>query len=67
MRALITVAAWTGARPGELLALMGRDLNGDTVTVRQSVTQAGDLGPPKSGRPRTIAFPARAARASPAA
>jgi integrase len=63
MRALVTVAAWTGARPGELLALTGRDLNGNTLTIRQSLMQTGEIGPPKSGRARTIAFPARARRA----
>lgn len=62
-RALVLLAAFTGLRWGELLALTRRDLDllAATVKVRASVIETSDgrqLGPTKSdaGR-RTVAFP----------
>lgn len=54
MRAMITFAAWTGLRQGELFALQWRDVGEDEVTVRRSRKLDGSLGPPKNGQSRTV-------------
>jgi integrase len=62
-RALVLLAAFTGLRWGELLALTRRDLDMDVATVRVSaslieVADAISLGPPKSrAGQRTVALP----------
>jgi integrase len=61
-RALVLLAAFTGLRWGELLALTRRDidLRSATVKVRASVIEGSDLalGPTKShAGKRTVAFP----------
>jgi integrase len=62
MRALVTFAAYTGMRPGELFALEWRDVDVDTmrVDVRRRLYR-GRVNLPKSNRPRRIALtpPAR--------
>jgi len=61
--AAITVLAWTGVRPGELLALEWEDVGSGTLAVRRSLSQSGHLTPPKNGFERVIALPERAAKA----
>lgn len=60
-RALIQFAAWSGLRSGEVQALRWEDLGESTITVRHSRQRDGELGAPKNGQERTIAFlpPAR--------
>ena len=61
--AIFTVAAFTGLRLGELRALRWRDIDfaKQTVIVRGSYT-SGQLGPPKSGRIRSVPLINQAAR-----
>ena len=54
MRAMITFAAWTGLRQGELFALQWDDVGEDEITVQRSRKLDGSLGPPKNGRVRTV-------------
>jgi integrase len=58
MRSLITFAAYTGLRPGELFALEWSDVAFDAmrVHVRRRVYK-GHVDLPKSGRTRTVAMP----------
>lgn len=60
-RALLTFAAWTGMRAGELQALRWSDIGRDTIDVRRARKDDGSYGPPKNGQARTIAYlePAR--------
>jgi integrase len=62
MRALITFAAYTGMRPGEVVALEWSDIDFDAmrIDVRRRVYK-GQLDLPKSNKPRRIALtpPAR--------
>ena len=62
--AIITVAAFTGLRLGELRALRWRDVDfaKQTVHVRGSYTE-GRQGPPKSGKVRSVPLIDQAARA----
>lgn len=62
--AIITVAAFTGLRLGELRALRWRDVDfaKQTVHVRGSFTH-GHAGPPKSGKVRSVPLIDQAARA----
>jgi len=61
---LLTVAAFTGLRLGELLELRWGDLDfpGRVIHVRRSRTR-GQVGPPKSGRVRSVPLIDPAARA----
>ncbi len=54
MRAMITFAAWTGLRQGELFALQWDDVGEDEIMVQRSRKLDGSLGPPKNGRVRTV-------------
>jgi integrase len=54
MRAMITFAAWTGLRQGELFALQWRDVGEEAITVRRSRKLDGSLGAPKNGQSRTV-------------
>ena len=64
MASLVTFAAFTGIRPGELFALRFDDLRVDTVHVRRSAdSKTRTIGPPKNGLPREIVYPAPARRA----
>src|SRR6185503_6571022 len=58
MRSLITFAAYTGLRPGELFALEWSDVDFDVmrVHVRRRVYN-GRVDLPKSGRTRVVAMP----------
>ena len=60
-RAMITFAAWTGIRAGELHALEWDDLGGEVINICRQRLRDGTLGPPKNGKARTIAYlpPAR--------
>lgn len=60
-RAMIQFSAWTGLRAGELHALRWDDIGGETVRVREARKRDGDIGKPKNGKEREIAFlsPAR--------
>ncbi len=64
MAAIITFAAHTGMRPGELFALEHADLGGDTLTVKRAAdSRTRTITAPKNGRARTIVYP-EAARAA---
>jgi integrase len=54
MRAMITFAAWTGVRQGELFALQWPEIGDDEITVRRSRKLDGSLGRPKNGQIRTV-------------
>jgi integrase len=54
MRAMITFAAWTGLRQGELFALQWRDVGEDEITVRRSRKLDGSISRPKNGQIRTV-------------
>lgn len=56
-KALIQFAAWTGLRAGELQALRWGDVDGDRLHVCRARKRDGIEGPPKNGKPRTIAIP----------
>lgn len=60
----IIVAAYTGLRAGELRALRWRavDFVGRTLRVVRSIPAGGELGPPKSGHPRSVPLMDDAAR-----
>lgn len=53
-RALVTLAVYTGLRPGELCALAREDVSGNLLHVRRSVTAAKVLKVPKTGTDRKI-------------
>lgn len=57
LAALVTFAAYTGLRPGELYALEWRDIDfkASRVSVRRSYSK-GRVGAPKSGKPRLAAL-----------
>jgi len=57
---LVRLAADTGARRGELAALGFDDLDGRVLTIRRALS-GEQLGPPKSGRARTVTVGASAA------
>jgi integrase len=61
--AIITVAGHTGLRQGELRALRWQDIDlaKSRITVAQAVS-AGVIGPPKSGKPRTVPLSDKAAQ-----
>lgn len=52
--ALVTLAVYTGLRPGELCALAREDVNGNVLHVRRSVTAKKVLKVPKTGNDRRI-------------
>ncbi|HWK69547.1 MAG TPA: tyrosine-type recombinase/integrase [Burkholderiaceae bacterium] len=64
-RASVTLAVYTGLRPGELLALALEDVAPDLskITVRRSVTQSLTFKVPKTNKERTVLLfpPAREA------
>ncbi len=47
-------AAWTGMRKSEVLALHWEQLDGDILTIDKAWKTRTTLGPPKSGKSRTI-------------
>lgn len=53
MAAIIQTLAYSGMRPGELMALRAQDVNG-ALQVRQTRRVDGSEGPPKNGRARTV-------------
>lgn len=58
---MIQFSAWTGLRAGELHALRWDDIGTDTIRVRGARKRDGDIGKPKNGKERTVAYlpPAR--------
>ena len=60
-RAMIQFSAWTGVRAGELHALRWDDIGTDTIRIRGARKRDGEIGKPKNGKEREIAFlpPAR--------
>ncbi len=54
--ASITLAVYTGLRPGELCGLAKEDVDlaANTIRVRRAVTSTGQFKPPKTGRERTV-------------
>ncbi|MES2251676.1 MAG: tyrosine-type recombinase/integrase [Pseudomonadota bacterium] len=64
-KAAVTVAVYTGLRPGELLALAVEDVAPDfsKITVRRSITQSVTFKVPKTKKERTVLLqpPAREA------
>ncbi|MDT4822135.1 putative defective protein IntQ [compost metagenome] len=55
-RAAITLAVYTGLRPGELCALACEDINleAGTLQVQRAITRFGTFKVPKTGKPRTV-------------
>lgn len=55
-KAAVTLAFYTGLRPGELCALAVEDIAADfsRITVRRSVTQSLTFKVPKTGKERTV-------------
>lgn len=55
-RAALTLAIYTGLRPGELCALAREDidLEAGTIHVRRAITSKGFFKVPKTGKPRTV-------------
>ncbi|MFC0709248.1 Arm DNA-binding domain-containing protein [Azorhizophilus paspali] len=55
-RAAITIAVYTGLRPGELCALAREDVDIETgvIHVRRAITATGTFKVPKTGKPRTV-------------
>lgn len=55
-KAAITVAVYTGLRPGELCALAAEDVHLDTgrLEITRSITSSSTFKVPKTGKPRTI-------------
>lgn len=55
-KAAVTIAVYTGLRPGELLALAVEDVAPDLskISVRRSITQSGDFKIPKTRKERTV-------------
>jgi integrase len=61
---MVLFAGYTGLRAGELFALKFEDLDGDTLTVRRAWSMHSQaFSAPKSGRPRTVAYPPQAREA----
>lgn len=62
---LLLVAAFGGLRWGELAELRRSDFNPlhGTLTISRAVDPKGRVGPPKSGKPRTVTLPQRAVQA----
>ncbi len=54
--AAITLAVYTGLRPGELCALACEDINLDsgTLQIQRAITSRGTFKLPKTGKPRTV-------------
>lgn len=64
--AMISVAAWTGVRPGELFAVRWRDVDAERgeLRVREAFnSRTGKYGPTKNSFPRTVVLPEAAAGA----
>lgn len=55
-RALIQFTAWTGLRAAEIQALQLEDIGTDTLWVRRARKDDGNLGLPKNGLEREVAF-----------
>lgn len=55
-KAAITLAVYTGIRPGELcaLAIEDVDLKAGTIAITRSITAAKTFKVPKTGKPRTV-------------
>ena len=53
-RSMITFAAWSGLRQGELFALHRDDVSGSEVTISKSRKLDGSIGKPKNGESRTV-------------
>jgi integrase len=61
MAAMVTFAAYTGVRPGELFAVEFGDLDGTTVHIRRAAdSKTRTVTSPKNGRARDIVFPRQA-------
>ena len=53
-RALVTLAVYTGLRPGELCALAREDVSGNCLHVRRALTSHGALKVTKTGNDRKV-------------
>jgi integrase-like protein len=51
---MITFAAWTGVRQGELFALQWEDVTENEISISRSRKLDGSLGAPKNGQSRTV-------------
>jgi integrase len=68
MAAMVTFAAYTGVRPGELFALRFDDLDGTVLHVRRAAdSKTRAITAPKNGQSRTIVYPVQARQAVEAA
>ncbi|WLG69297.1 site-specific integrase [Pseudomonas brassicacearum] len=63
--AAITLAVYTGLRPGELCALAVEDINleGGQINITRAITADGTFKVPKTGKPRTVLLMPPAAEA----
>ena len=52
--ALVTLAVYTGLRPGELCALAREDVSGRKLQVRRAINEKGRLKLTKTGKERTV-------------
>jgi integrase len=52
-RLMIALLAYTGMRPGEVLALTGTDINVNTILVSKALSD-GEVGPTKTRRDRSV-------------
>lgn len=55
-RAMIQFSAWTGVRAGELHALRWEDVGADTIRIRGARKRDGEIGKPKNGKEREVAY-----------
>jgi integrase len=57
-RALVLFAGYVGLRPGELFALRRDRVHGQLATIERSLSsKTRQIGPTKTGRPRTVIIP----------
>jgi len=64
MASMVTFAAYTGVRPGEMFALRLSDLGASTLHVRRAAdSKTRTIGPTKNGRQREVVYPQPARKA----
>jgi integrase len=63
MAAMVTFAAYTGVRPGELFALRFDDLDATVHVRRAADSKTRTVTSPKNGQARTIVYPVQARQA----
>jgi integrase len=56
-RAMVLFAGYVGLRPGELFVLQRDDIVGEHCTIERALSSTREVGPTKTGRPRTVVVP----------